>query len=121
QDLGGEVVVVEDGPDPAHKVHAFSAYIVQTPYEGAHKRGSGFGRDQCLVGRKNQGGIDGNPFGGEHLDRRNARGNAGDFHNDVLGDSRELASLLHHLLGGSAHHLRADGTRDDGAYFLEGL
>src|SRR5207245_8994663 len=69
QDLAGEVIVVEDGPDLPNDVHADVADVVQPPDERADEGRPGLGRQERLVGREDEGGVDPDPLRGGCLDR----------------------------------------------------
>ena len=124
-DLAVDVRVVgEDRRDALDQVNARLADVIQTPQERAYIGGARPGRQQCLVGREDQGAVGGDALGRQHLDGLQALHGHGNFYNHVGGiQCVDGAAFLDHAgrIGGGGLYLAGDGAVHDGGNLFQGL
>src|SRR5882724_11682140 len=117
QDLALEVVVVEDGPDLAHDLHAYVADVVEPADERAHERRPRLRRQERLRRREDEGRVDRDPLRREGLDGAQTLADHRDLDDHVGGPdlALDLPALADHLIRGGRDHLGADRAGHDGA------
>ncbi len=108
-------IVVVDGADLAHQVHAVGTGIVEPAYERRDERGAGLGRQQRLVGREAQRHVDHRALPGQRPARLQARPGQRHLDGDVRGDLCQHAAFSQHALEVGGGHLGAHRPRHERA------
>ena len=121
ENLGRELIVVEDLDDLVNQAHAGRRDIVKAADERADESRADLGSEQRLRRREDQRDVDADAFLRELLARLHAVARERHLDDDVLVDLGEVPPLAHHALELGGYHFRADRALDEIANPLQDL